>query len=356
MGQIANLPYIIGWDIGGANLKAARLAPDGAVTTLSVPFELWREPAALPDTLRAMVRRLGPADCHAVTMTAELADCFASKREGVAAVLAAVESAFPGQPLAVWGSDGAFHTPVAAREAPLLVAAANWAATAAWVARTLTTAEVEQCCLLLDVGSTTTDIVPITAGRVQAAGRTDPERLLSGELVYTGVLRTNCAAIVQQVPLWGRGCPVASELFAVSGDAHVWLGHLDPADYDAPTPDGRSTSREDCGARLARLVCADREMLGAADITEIARAIHTAQVGQIARSLETVLAQQGWLAAGGPAGKVLAITTGLGDFLAAEAAARLGLTVVPLAERLGAAANRVTPALAVAALLALECG
>lgn len=358
-GSAFRVPHsILGWDIGAANLKAARLAPDGSVTTLSVPFELWREPGSLPRHLRAMAERLGPAASHAVTMTAELADCFATKREGVAAVLAALEAAFPDASLAVWGTDSAFHNAAAARANPLTVAAANWAATATWLARTLTAEDDGTLFLLLDVGSTTTDIVPIVGGAVQATGRTDPARLLSGELVYTGALRTNCAAIVRRVPLWAGECPVASELFAVSGDAHVWLGHLNPADYDGPTPDGRSTSREDCGVRLARLVCADREMLRAADLTAIAWAVHKAQVDQVERGLAAVLARHGWLEKEGRAEGAhqppVAITTGLGDFLAAEAAARLGLSVIPLAERVGAAANRVTPALAVAALLAVE--
>lgn len=345
----------MGWDIGGANLKAARLVPGGPATTLSVPFELWREPGALPQRLRAVAAQLGPAECHAVTMTAELADCFATKREGVAAVLAAVEAAFPDALLAVWGADGAFHSPAAVCQAPLSVAAANWAATATWIARTFPRADRESAVLLVDVGSTTTDIVPIAGGAVRATGCTDPDRLLNGELVYTGALRTNCVAIVRRVPLWGRECPVASELFAVSGDVHVWLGHLDPAGYDVATPDGRSTGREECGARLARLVCADREMLSAADLTAIAQTIHLAQVRQIEQGLASVLAGQGWQEGDGHtkplSDEVLAITTGLGHFLAAEAAGRLGLTVVPLAEHVGAEANRVTSALAVAALL-----
>ena len=51
--------------------------------------------------------------------------------------------------------------------------------------------------LLIDVGSTTADVVPIVAGRVAATGRNDLERLQAGELVYTGVLRTNLAAIAR---------------------------------------------------------------------------------------------------------------------------------------------------------------
>ena len=136
--------------------------------------------------------------------------------------------------------------------------------------------------LLVDIGSTTTDVVPVVGGRVAALGRTDPERLLAGELVYTGALRTNVAAIVRRVPLRGGECPVASELFAVSGDVHVLLGSLGPADYTCPTPDGRPPTAEFAAERLARVVCADGDMLDADEIRAIATAVADAQVDEIA--------------------------------------------------------------------------
>ena len=135
--------------------------------------------------------------------------------------------------------------------------------------------------LLLDVGSTTADVIPIADGRVAADGRTDLDRLLAGELVYTGALRTNLAAIAPRVPVRGRWCPVASELFAISGDVHLILGHLAPEAYTCPTPDGRAASVECARERVARLVCADTEQLGVAEIEAIAAYLHAEQVGQI---------------------------------------------------------------------------
>jgi len=37
----------------------------------------------------------------------------------------------------------------------------------------------------------------------------------------------------------GRECRVASEYFAISGDVHLILGHVNPRDYDCGTPDGK---------------------------------------------------------------------------------------------------------------------
>ena len=204
-------------------------------------------------------------------MTAELSDVFRTKREGVGFVLDAVE-AVSRAPVRVFTTAGSFVDTATARARPLDAAASNWVATAMLVGRFVPDA------LLVDIGSTTTDVIPVTGGRVAALGRTDPERLLAGELVYTGVLRTNVAAIVRRVPLRGGECPVASELFAVSGDVHVLLGSLGPDDYTCPTPDGRPPTPEFAGERLARVVCADGDMLGAEEIRAIAVAVAEAQV------------------------------------------------------------------------------
>ena len=146
---------------------------------------------------------------------------------------------------------------------------------------------------MLDVGSTTADVIPIAAGRVAAEGRTDLDRLLAGELVYTGALRTNLAAIAPRVPVRGRWCPVASELFAISADVHLILGHLAPEAYTCPTPDGRAASVECARERVARLVCADVEQLEPAEIEAIAAYLHAEQVRQIeaaARQVSTRIA------------------------------------------------------------------
>src|SRR5919112_2878288 len=173
-------------DIGGANTKAAWF--DGeSVRTLTRPFEVWRDRDALAGVLREV--GAGPADAVAITMTAELSDAFRTKREGVSLVLDAAQAAFGDRPLSVLTIAGELVTVEEARARPWDVAAANWVATALAVAAAYSDA------LLIDVGSTTADIVPIAAGRVAATAYNDLERLLAGELVYTGVLRTKLAAI-----------------------------------------------------------------------------------------------------------------------------------------------------------------
>jgi probable H4MPT-linked C1 transfer pathway protein len=330
---------VLGWDVGGAYVKAAVVEADSGhrtVRTASRPFEIWRDKHALPDVLRALAAELPPPDTVAVTMTAELSDVFRTKREGVDFVLDAVE-AVSRAPVRVFTTAGEFVDGATARARPLDAAASNWVATAMLVGQFVPDA------LLADIGSTTTDVIPVVGSRVAALGRTDPERLVAGELVYTGALRTNVAAIVRRVPLRGGECPVASELFAVSGDVHVLLGSLSPADYTCPTPDGRPPTAEFAAERLARVVCADGDMLGADEIHAIATAIADAQVDEIAVALGRVARR---LARPAPV-----IATGLGIFLARRAAERVGLPVQDLADVLEVDVSTVAPAVAVAWLL-----
>jgi probable H4MPT-linked C1 transfer pathway protein len=332
---------ILGWDVGGANIKAALIESDGPSVPIVVerPFALWREPLALAAVLDEIQCRLGHASTMAVTMTAELADCFATKREGVGFVLDAFQSAFPDIECSVYGVDGEFRSIDAARRQPQLVAAANWMASATLVARTFPDA------LFLDVGSTTADIIPIVEGRIVAFGRSDPDRLRSGELVYTGTLRTPICAIVAAVPFGAGRCRVAAEHFAIAADVHLWLERIEERDYTCDTPDGRGRRRTDAAARLARMVCADVETLSAGAITAIAEHVARAQVRQIAGGIQQV---RGRLGSACPHTAILA---GQGAFIAKAAAEVAGLETRDLASELGSAAARSAPAAAVAYLL-----
>jgi probable H4MPT-linked C1 transfer pathway protein len=329
----------VGWDIGGVNTKVALVSGGRVQSVLGRPFEIQRDPRALMPLLREMLTEVSAGETipHAVTMTAELSQIFRTKREGVRFVLHAIETAFPSASLHVYSVAGRFISPADAREQPLAVASANWAATAHAVAVHHPDA------LLVDIGTTTTDLVPIAGGSVVALGHTDPERLVSAELVYTGALRTPVEAIASYVPLGEALAGVSAEGFALSGDVHVWRGDLDPADYTCPTPDGRPITREFAGERLARVVCADRDMLDETAITRLADALALAQVRGIQAAMQRVLERHPSIG--------VAVVTGLGAFLGIAAARALDLDVMPLSQELGEAGARCAPAVAVALLL-----
>jgi (4-(4-[2-(gamma-L-glutamylamino)ethyl]phenoxymethyl)furan-2-yl)methanamine synthase len=333
---------VIGLDIGGANTKAA-VVDDGRVRIVSEPFEVWRDPAALAEAIGSVVGRLELDGAPvALTTTAELVDVFASKRAGVLYVLEAAQRALPGRALRVMTTTGELVALAQARDAPLACAAANWVATALLVARSLPDA------ILLDCGGTTTDVIPIAAGTLAARGRTDVERLLEGELVYTGALRTNIAAVLSHVPIGGEPCPVSSELFAIAADAHLLRGNLTSEQCTCTFPDDRGSSLPEVRSRLARVVCADPEQLADGDLEAVAAAVEKAQVAAIAAALHRVAGRM-------PAGTG-AIAVGVGAFLARGAAERCGVPVLPdtalsgPASPLGGTGGEVAAAVALAVL------
>ena len=198
--------------------------------------------------------------------------------------------------------------------------------------------------ILIDIGTTTTDIVPIRDGRVVARGLTDLDRLMADELLYTGAVRTPVETITTVVPVPGGTCSLAAEAFALSGDVHLWRGHLRPQDYTSPTPDGRPPTRKSAGIRLARVVCGDRDLIDTRAVTRIADAIAEAQIRRITRAIRRVRGR-------GRRRLTRAIVVGVGEFLGESAARRAGLRVVKVSHERGRAASRAAAAVAVAGLL-----
>jgi len=230
---------------------------------------------------------------------------------------------------------------------PLKVAAANWAATGWMVSK------FARECILVDVGSTTTSIIPVIEGEVSAVGKTDLEKLMDGELVYTGSLRTNVAAIVNAIPIRGGLTRVSSELFAQSGDVHLVLGNIKEDEYTVETADGRGKTRAAALARLARVVCADTEMLTEEQIVKIAMYIYEKQEDQVAEALKQVYNS---IETSVKANEIQVIVTGLGrNFLAKEAAKKVGFEkIVDLNELVGTDIATVSTAVGVAWMTACK--
>ena len=333
-----------GWDLGGVHLKSARLVtgPGGErrLEWSIQPFEIWRE----PDRIVARLARLERGGPLALTLTAELSDLFPDRGTGVRALLDAVASAI-GDRFTVLNVEGRLVSADTARRAPLAVASANFIAPAAITASVLGTG------LVLDVGSTTTDIVPFDRGRPVPSGRSDRERLAAQELVYTGALRTPPAALAASVPVGGGRVATIPEHFTQMADVHVVLGHITPEEYTVATPDGRGRDRAACIARLGRLVGADPGDLAAEEIRRMAAFLHDRQVERIAEAVEAVARRL----VPGRAAALPAVVCGAGRFLAAEACRRKGLAPQPI-ERvlpgLGAVWGRAAPAAALALLAA----
>lgn len=327
----------LGLDIGGANLKAA----DGSGWARGVPFPLWREPDRLSAALTELIASAPAADRLAVTMTGELCDCFRTKAEGVRHILAAVEQVAGNRDVRVYLVDGRLVSMDEARSLPQLAAASNWHVLARFASRYVN----GSAALLIDIGSTTTDIVPLVEGQPRPRGLNDTDRLLSGELVYTGVGRTPICAVTSWLPWRGRQCPLAAEVFATTADAYVILGDMEEQSDSTSTADGRPLTREFAHERLARMICADATVFNDHDARLAAERIRESQMDQISRAVQQVATSMG-------CEPESIVTSGAGVFLAAGLcrqtwpAARL----VSLAKQVGHEASQNAPAHALAVL------
>jgi probable H4MPT-linked C1 transfer pathway protein len=265
-------------DVGGANIKAAHAS--GPARTL--PFELWKRPDELGRVLAALRATFPPSAELALTMTAELCDCYPTKAVGVNAVLDAVLDAFQACPVHVWGIDGRFHAVAEVRAQPGLAAASNWLALATLAARLAP----DGAGLLIDIGTTTTDLIPLHKGRVVARGRTDTERLQTGELVYVGIRRTPVCALATELPFREHATGLAAELFASTLDVYLTLGETPPDPKDLSTADGRPATVAAARARLARMIGADREAFTSEDALAFARAADEAILARLEAAVE----------------------------------------------------------------------
>jgi len=328
----------IGLDIGGANIKVAH----GGGQARTVPFEVWKRPDELGTAIAAAVATLPACDRAAVTMTAELCDCYPTKTVGVNAVLNAVVAALPGCSTIVWGVDGEFHSVEQVRRQPQLAAAANWLALATLAARLIPEARG----LLIDIGSTTTDLIPLDRGCVVARGLSDTQRLQTGELVYAGIRRTPVCALATELPLHGIPTGLAAEIFASTLDVYLILGDIEPKPADLSTADGRPATIQAARDRLARMVGADRDGLSAADALAFAKAADLCLMNRLMMAADRACRPT----IGRPGAAVIA---GSGDFLARRLAGRLiepGGSIVSLKEAWGAVASSAGCAYALVAL------
>jgi|Deesub1362A_J573_1020465.scaffolds.fasta_scaffold00261_8 hypothetical protein len=301
----------LGLDIGGANTKYA---------TNTGKFGVIYHPLWKGDVFDVLVRisEEHPHEKVGVVMTGELADAFRSRSEGVLHIAKVCMEVF--DDVLFLSVDGSLHCFEDLIKEPLKFAASNWVASAIFVGHHY------QDCIFADMGSTTTDIIPIVGG-VPVAGKTDLERLMNRELVYTGFLRTNVATIISAVEINGKEIPLSKEYFATTGDVYSLLGLTEDIDYPWETADGRGKDIMSCAKRLARVVCSDLDEISLEDVVEIAHQIRDAQISEVSEAMR-VKADE--------CGVCKVVGAGVGEEILKDASAMAGLSFVSVSAKYGA--------------------
>ncbi len=311
---------VIGWDIGGAHVKACVLQRGQVLDVMQWACPLWQGLQHLEQVFNEAAARwphMRHAQ-HAVTMTGEMVDLFAHREEGVQRIAAMAAEALgrvaffaagPGSDEATWcaADEVASHWP--------RIASANWRATAQHAAMVLQAHASEG--VLVDIGSTTTDLIAFRAGRVQSASRSDANRLASGELVYHGVVRTPLCAFARRIAWRGQQLNVMNEFFATSADVYRLTGELESAHDLHPTADNAPKDALATRKRLARMIGLDEREASPDEWMAFAHAWRAAQADEIAGQLARV-AEAAALTA-----NAVVVAAGCGEFLVADVLARL---------------------------------
>ncbi len=294
----------LGIDVGGANLKIA--ARDGWEI---IYFPMWKKVDQLGEVLRSVAEKYG-AQKAGVVMTAELVDVFESKEKGVRKIVSTCSEIFDEVLfLDVFGN--------LCRDVsdPLKFAASNWVASIKFLLE-----EEHTNFLFVDMGSTTTDLIPVT-DRIQAA-LTDFERLKRGELIYFGVLRTPVFYVLEEYD----SAPLCPEYFSITADVFVVTGDISYAEYTCETPDGGGKDRRSCLKRLARTVCCDLNELGESNAARIAFEAKKSMVERLASGIERKIEEYGL---------EIVFACGIGEFLIQECCELLGVECIRLSDVYG---------------------
>ncbi|HUU78693.1 MAG TPA: hydantoinase/oxoprolinase family protein [candidate division Zixibacteria bacterium] len=287
------MSLILGLDIGGANTKYALINTLGELITAgSEYFPFWKDVENYENYLLKLKNKLeaefGNIEYVSFVTTAELADCFQTKKEGITAICNFVLKVFNEKLIKspqIYSTVGLFITANNASENWLEVSASNWMVSAKYLGMKYPNS------LMIDIGSTTADIIPIHNGEVVAQGRNDLERLISGELVYSGMLRTNVISIVQEIKLRGKIIPLSSELFATTGDVYLILEMISEEEFNVETADGKTANIKNAQARLARIICADVNQISEEEIKQIALQIKNKHKSLLSKAFNKILEQ-----------------------------------------------------------------
>jgi probable H4MPT-linked C1 transfer pathway protein len=326
---------VFGWDVGGAHVKVSLTDASGSLLDVAQwACRLWQGLDHLERAIEQVFARWPAARTgharHAVTMTGEMVDLFADRAEGVRALTHALAVRLGPRTRFFAGADGWLSQQQAADDWRA-VASANWLATASWVATRVPDA------LLVDIGSTTTDIIPVASGRVAARGADDAARLVSGELVYQGVVRTPLCGVAHRIPFRDETANVMNEWFATMADVYRLTGELWPAHDQHPSADDGPKTEAASRARLARMIGRDAADASDTEWRCFAQRWRHAQLQTIGANLARVRAAHPSLA------NAPLVGAGCGRFLVAALAQQDGCRYVDFATLVGAVSADATP-------------
>jgi probable H4MPT-linked C1 transfer pathway protein len=304
-------------------VKAAVLNSKAEVLAVyQEPCPLWKGLDQLRMAVRNIQQKVASLDsCHAITMTGELVDFFEDRNDGVKQIIATMLALLsPERCLFYAGTTGFLEGNQINATHYQSIASANWLASASVVA------QKKYDGLFVDIGSTTTDILLFREGQVQAEGYTDYQRLISQELIYTGIIRTAIMAVAQAAVDQNQVIGIMAEYFATMVDVYRVTEELDERHDQAESADGAEKTKIASARRLSRMIGSDFYPEELPRWRQFAENIRAQQLQKIQRACEYRLQRKEF------SKPYCLIGAGVGRFLVRHIAQAMGCTYIDFSE------------------------
>ncbi len=185
--------------------------------------------------------------------------------------IAKVVNRLLGEHVSFYASDAGWVSYDAVAQHTQAIASMNWLASAEFLSQFTDDA------LFIDIGSTTTDIIPLNKSQLSTIGRTDAQRMANHALIYTGVVRTPLMALGPTISFKAQSYYVAAEYFSTTADVYRLIEQLPESADLAETADGKGKTLIETARRIARMVGHDMEDFPMPDWVDLAAAFKQQQ-------------------------------------------------------------------------------
>jgi len=233
----------VGLDIGGAHVKAVGIDQYKKINFIFYEkCPLWKDFVLLEKTLYKLLKYLDSRKAtFGITITAELSDCFVNRTNGAKLIYKLCKKL--GIKFYFFSSKNKnFEKKINFSD----ICSMNWLATGEYIKDKINEAVV------IDFGSTTTDIIIIKNQRIVNRHFSDFDRINNCELIYTGCTRTPLFAIAKKIVVNSNEYNLIPELFSTTADLYrvnkLLNKNLDLFD----SADNRSKSKLNSLKRISR--------------------------------------------------------------------------------------------------------
>ena len=254
---------LLGWDIGGANIKVCVFNSDKKIIQMHKKnLNIWNDFSDINFFFNTVLNLYKDYDIKSfITITAESCDNFKDRNEGIISILSECDKNIVGKKYYYTNKNIYVDYKEAVNDTSKLFST-NWILTSNFLNAS------NKIDLIIDVGSTTTDIIFKNINIDNNIN--DYKRLTNKTLLYAGVIRTPLPMLTDEVLYRSNYTSLVREVFATTGDIFNVLGDINFIDHNYVGSDNLQFTLENSLIRLSRVIGLDYDQSDKKNIIEIA--------------------------------------------------------------------------------------